>query len=65
MAKCFADVNGECSALKIKSCKGCTFYKSKEDAKRGRKKVFLRILALDEDIKDYIIDKYYDGEMEM
>ena len=63
MAKCFADVNGECSALKIKDCKGCTFYKTKEEAEKGRKKALIRIQSLDKDITDYIIDKYYKMEV--
>lgn len=57
---CFADKNGDCSALKVKDCKGCKFYKTKEEVARGRKKVLIRIQSLDENTKNHIIDKYFD-----
>lgn len=56
---CFAMVGKKCSALKVKDCKECGFYKTKKEANRSRKKALLRVLSLDEAAKDYIIDKYY------
>ena len=58
---CFAMVDKRCSALTVTKCKGCGFYKTREDARRGRKKALLRIQSLDEDIKDHIVDKYFDN----
>lgn len=59
-APCFALVRGKCSALTVTDCQGCGFYKTRQDARRGRKKALLRIQSLDEDVKDHIIDKYFD-----
>ena len=59
MDKCFADRNGECSALKIKDCDGCKFYKTKKEAERGRRQSLLRILSLDKNVKGHILEKYY------
>lgn len=58
--ECFAMVDKRCSALTVTDCEDCVFYKTKEEAKRGRKKALLRVLTLEEDIKDHIIDKYFD-----
>ena len=57
---CFAMVDKKCSALTVTDCQDCGFYKTREEVKRGRKMALLRILTLEEDIKDYIIDKYFD-----
>ena len=65
MDKCFADRNGECSALKIKDCDGCKFYKTKKEAERGRRYSLLRVLSLDEDIRGHIIDKYYSDDSQV
>lgn len=60
MEKCFADTGKkDCSALKIKKCNGCVFYKTKKEAERGRRQSFLRILSLEEDVKSHILGKYY------
>ena len=60
MEKCFADTGKkECSALRIKKCDGCVFYKTKKEAERGRRHSLLRILSLDEDVKGHILEKYY------
>ncbi len=38
MQKCFADKEGYCMALEEKECKGCVFFKTKEQQLRDRRK---------------------------
>lgn len=63
--ECFTMVDKRCSALTVTDCEDCVFYKTKEEAKRGRQLAIQIILRLDEDVRDYIIEKYYGGEMEV
>lgn len=62
---CFALVGRECSALKIKDCEDCRFYKTKGQAREDRQKSLNRIKTLDETLKACIIEKYYDGKLEL
>lgn len=55
---CFAYKKGKCRALKVKECKGCNFYKTKEKAEEGRAKAIGRIMSLDKNIRADIIHKY-------
>lgn len=60
MIKCAFDIEeGKCSALKVKNCKGCRFFKSKEKLIEGRAKAEKRVNALPKRQRAYIYDKYY------
>lgn len=59
MKDCFAYDKGKCKALKRKRCKGCNFFKSKKQAALGRQKAIDRIMSLDKEKRDSIIQKYY------
>jgi hypothetical protein len=63
MQNCFAYKQNGCTALKIKKCEGCSFYKTKEQYKLDQQKVVERILLLDEEKRIYIIQSYYGGKM--
>lgn len=67
MEDCFANYRGKCIIFKSGKCEGmdCGFYKTKEQQLRDRKKSRQRILSLDEDVKKHIVDKYYQGKMEL
>lgn len=58
MDKCFAENKGRCMALKVKNCNGCVFYKTKDEAEEGRNKAIERIMSLDKEKRDYIIETY-------
>jgi hypothetical protein len=55
---CFAYTNRGCKALKVKNCKGCNFYKTKEEVEAGRIKAMERIMALDKETREFIIETY-------
>lgn len=55
---CFAYADRTCKALKVKNCNGCVFYKTKENAEEGRMKGIERIMSLDEEKRDHIIEIY-------
>lgn len=46
MTSCFADKGIKCSALNIKDCKGCYFFKTKEKALKDREKAIKRLKRL-------------------
>ena len=58
MQDCFAYRRKGCSALKIKKCDGCSFYKTKEQYLRDQKKALDRIYTLDEDKQRHIFETY-------
>lgn len=64
---CFAYKNKRCKILKLRKCKGtdCGFYKTEEEFKLGQKKALERILSLDKEKRDYIIETYYGGKIEV
>ncbi|SHJ77575.1 hypothetical protein [Paramaledivibacter caminithermalis] len=64
---CFAYKNKKCTILKLNKCEGidCGFFKTKEEFKLGQKKAIERILSLDKDKRDYIIETYYGGKIEV
>jgi hypothetical protein len=62
MQDCFAYRRKGCSALKIKKCDGCSFYKTKEQYLRDQKKALDRIYTLDEDKQRHIFETYYGGK---
>ena len=62
---CFAYKNKSCTALKVKQCKGCNFYKTKEESKEGRIKAMKRILSLDKGVVEHINQTYYNGKLEV
>lgn len=55
---CFAYANRACTALKVKKCEGCNFYKTKEEAEASRLKALKIIRSLDKDRRDQIIESY-------
>lgn len=55
---CFAYTNRGCKALKVRNCEGCSFYKTKEVAEAGRIKVMERIMSLDKNKREHIIETY-------
>jgi hypothetical protein len=68
---CFAYKNKRCTILKSNKCEGtdeeteCRFYKTEEEFKLGQKKAIERILSLDKDKRDCIIETYYGGKIEV
>ncbi|WP_242945072.1 hypothetical protein [Caminicella sporogenes] len=62
---CFAYNQRSCKILTEKKCDGCVFYKTHEEFKLGQKKALERILSLDKDKRDYIIETYYGGKIEV
>jgi hypothetical protein len=58
VADCFAYTNRGCKALKARNCEGCNFYKTEEEAEVGRAKAMERIMSLDKDKRDHIIETY-------
>jgi hypothetical protein len=62
MQDCFAYRRKGCSALKVKKCDGCSFYKTKEQYLRDQKKALDRIYTLDEDKQRHIFETYYGGK---
>ncbi|WP_296972593.1 hypothetical protein [Tepidanaerobacter sp. EBM-38] len=65
MQDCFAYKHNSCTALKVRQCEGCSFYKTKEQYELDRQKAIEKILSLDEDKRDYIIKTYYGGKLEV
>lgn len=58
MNKCFADNGNSCKALKTKRCKGCGFYKTKEQLEVSKKKAMERLKTLDKHTRKSIISTY-------
>ncbi|MCM3761051.1 hypothetical protein M3212_09665 [Alkalihalobacillus oceani] len=65
MEDCFAYKRNSCTALKVKQCEGCSFYKSKVQYRLDQKKALARIYTLDADQRDDIIKTYYGGQLEV
>ncbi len=65
MKYCFAYKHNGCTALKVRKCEGCSFYKTKEQYEIGQRKVLERIRSLDIDKQKYISETYYDGKLEV
>lgn len=58
-SKCFALKEGKCTALNIKECENCSFYKTIQQAKEECEKALKQIKSLEKDIREYILCKYY------
>ena len=65
MDKCFAENKGRCTALKIKECEECSFFKTKEEAEEGRMKAIERIDSLNKERRDHINEIYYGLKLEV
>ncbi|NLK27780.1 MAG: hypothetical protein GX306_05495 [Clostridiales bacterium] len=65
--ECFAYRKGRCKILAIEKCQGasCSFLKTEAEAAEGRKKALNRILSLDKETQEWIINKYYKGNMSL
>lgn len=61
MAKCFADRENYCSALKKKECEGCNFFKTHEDLEKSRDRAIRRIDSLPKSTKDFIYQNCFKG----
>jgi hypothetical protein len=63
--ECFAYRKGRCKILAIEKCQGasCSFLKTEAEAAKGRKKALNRILSLDKETQEWIINKYYKGNI--
>lgn len=61
MNKCAFDLDKKCSALNVKDCEGCNFYKTKEQLKKGREKATDRLMTLDRALLNDIKANYYNG----
>jgi hypothetical protein len=59
---CFAYKRNSCTALKVKQCEGCSFYKTKEQFEMNQRKALERIRTLDVEKQQRIFEKYYGGE---
>jgi hypothetical protein len=60
---CFAYKRNSCTALKVKQCEGCSFYKTKEQFELGQQKALERIRSLDAERQKHIFEKYYKMEV--
>ena len=57
--KCAFEVNGQhCTALSVKDCAGCVFFKTYDELERGRERADNRIDKLPEEQQDHIKQKY-------
>ena len=63
MTKCAFDRECECSALNVKLCEGCSFFKTKEELIAGREKAPKRVNDLPRGQRAHIYDKYYAKSM--
>ncbi len=63
MKDCFAYKHNGCTALKVRNCEGCSFYKTKERYQLDRQLAMERILSLDKRLQDHINETYYGGKM--
>ena len=65
--KCFAmRINGECSALTVKECRGygrCAFYKPVWMHQRDHERIDVRLCALPQNRQQEIADQYHNGKM--
>ena len=59
---CFAYKRNSCTALKVKQCEGCSFYKTKEQFELDQQRALERIRSLDAKTQERIFEKYYGGE---
>ena len=60
---CFAYKHNGCTALKVKQCEGCSFYKTKEQYQLDRQLAMEKILSLDKRLQDHSNETYYGGKM--
>jgi hypothetical protein len=60
---CFAYKHNGCTALKVKQCEGCSFYKTKEQYQLDRQLAMEKILSLDKRLQGHINETYYGGKM--
>jgi hypothetical protein len=65
MKDCFAYRRNGCTALKVKKCEGCSFYKTKEQFRLDQERALKRIRTLDIDKQKYISETYYGGKLEV
>ena len=65
MKDCFAHKRNSCTALKVKDCEGCGFYKTKEQFKRDQQRAMKRILSLDDEQREHIINTYFYVQLEV
>ncbi len=67
MEDCFGYINKKCAILKSRKCEGsdCSFYKSKDKYQEDQEKAMERVLSLDEETREHINMKYYDGLLEV
>ena len=63
MIKCAFDKDEICIALREKSCLNCSFYKSENNLKEGRRKAEDRLERLPLDIKTRIFRTYNKGSV--
>ena len=59
MNKCAFDRECECSALNVKVCEGCSFFKTKEELIASREKAQARVDTLPKQQRAHIYDRYY------
>ena len=61
---CFAkDKRGNCTALNICDCRGCRFYKTRDQIKRDTEAVNARLSSLPVEDQQTIADAYTQGKM--
>lgn len=58
MKECAFGRDGECSVLRRKNCKGCSFRKTREELAAGREKSRRRVSTLPQETRIYIADRY-------
>lgn len=62
---CFAYKNNRCTALIVKKCEDCNFYKTKDQSKLDKERAMERILSLDNEVIEHINQTYYKGKLEV
>ena len=59
MNDCFAFKPRSCTALTVKKCEGCSFYKTRNQFQEGHREAMVRIQSLDRLHQQEIFEKYY------
>ena len=59
MNNCAFDRDCECSALSVKTCEGCSFFKTKEELIASRERATERVNSLPPEQRSRIFNKYF------
>lgn len=59
MNNCAFERGRECSALNVKTCEGCSFFKTKEELIASRERATERVNSLPPEQRSRIFNKYF------